>query len=207
MVVQPKAPSPSKRPKNKTKKRHKDESSEEDSDNDDDSDDGKSDKKNVSSAIVSAEKFKTIERRKHFFLEKIRPFRYQRGAQVQVMQSYIDYSGAELISQYLASRRSFSQSFDRYLWEILVILCENTIAIRTKAMKCLAMIVEADPAVLARPDMQNGVNRSFLDQSTAVREAAVDLVGKFVLHRPDLIDKYYGMLSNRILVSASIFLQ
>ncbi|XP_026758153.1 nipped-B protein [Galleria mellonella] len=203
MVVQPKSSSPTKRPKHKTKRRYKDETSEEESEADDDSDSGakdsKSDKKHCSTALMSAEKFKTVERRKHFFIEKIRPFRYQGGAQVQVMQSYIDYSGAELISQYLASKRSFSQSFDRYLRKILVILCENTIAIRTKAMKCLAMIVEADPAVLARPDMQIGVNRSFLDQSTAVREAAVDLVGKFVLSRPDLIDKYYGMLSNRIL--------
>lgn len=204
MVVQPKNSSPTKRPKHKSKKKHKDESSEEESEADDDSDtgikDSKLDKKHMSNAIMSAEKFKTIERRKQFFLEKIRPFRYQGGTQVQVMQSYIDYSGAELISQYLASKRSFSQSFDRYLRKILVILCENTIAIRTKAMKCLTMIVEADPAVLARPDMKIGVNRSFLDQSTAVREAAVDLVGKFVLSRPDLIDKYYEMLSNRILV-------
>ncbi|CAG9783745.1 unnamed protein product [Diatraea saccharalis] len=203
MVVQPKSTSPTKKAKNKSKKRYKDESSEEESDADEDSDGGvkesKHDKKHITTAVMSAERFKTIERRKTFFLEKIRPFRYQGGTQVQVMQSYIDYSGAELISQYLASKRSFSQSFDRYLRKILVILCENTIAIRTKAMKCLAMIVEADPAVLARPDMQIGVNRSFLDQSTAVREAAVDLVGKFVLSRPDLIDKYYGMLSNRIL--------
>ncbi|XP_045490896.1 nipped-B-like protein B isoform X1 [Colias croceus] len=196
MVVQPKA-SPTKKPKHKSKKRYKDETSDEDSD--DDEEIVKESKKNTSTAVLSAEKFKTIERRKAFFLEKIRPFRYQGGTQVQVMQSYIDYSGAELISQYLASKRSFSQSFDKYLRKILVILCENTIAIRTKAMKCLTMIVEADPSVLARPDMQIGVNRSFLDQSTAVREAAVDLVGKFVLSRPDLIDKYYGMLSNRIL--------
>lgn len=201
MVVQPKTTSPTKKTK-KSKKRYKDDTSDE-SDADDDSDGGL---KKSTSAIVSAEKFKTIERRKHFFLEKIRPFRYQGGTQVQVMQSYIDYGGAELISQYLASKRSFSQSFDKYLRKILVILCENTIAIRTKAMKCLAMIVEADPAVLARPDMQIGVNRSFLDQSTAVREAAVDLVGKFVLSRPDLIDKYYGMLSNRILVSYSHYI-
>lgn len=215
MVVQPKSMSPTKKPNNKSKKRYvKDDTSDEESDADDDSDeegrrlkDQKAEKKLASSALISAEKFKTMERRKHFFVEKIRPFRYQGGTQVQVMQSYIDYSGAELISQYLASKRSFSQSFDRYLRKILVILCENTIAIRTKAMKCLAMIVEADPAVLARPDMQIGVNRSFLDQSTAVREAAVDLVGKFVLSRPDLIDKYYGMLSNRILVSDQLFLK
>lgn len=66
-------------------------------------------------------------------------------------------------------------------------------------MKCLTMIVEADPSVLGRHDMQMGVNASFLDQSTSVREASVDLVGKFVLSRPELISKYYEMLSNRIL--------
>ncbi|GBP81715.1 Nipped-B protein [Eumeta japonica] len=200
MIIQPKSPSPTKKSKNKSKKRHKDESSEEESEPEDDENGVvKNSERKHNSSVVSVEKFKTIERRKTFFLEKICPFRYQGGAQVQVMQSYIDYSGAELISQYLASKRSFSQSFDRYLRKILIILSENTIAIRTKAMKCLAMIVEADPAVLARSDMQIGVNRSFLDQSTAVREAAVDLVGKFVLSRPDLIDKYYSMLSNRIL--------
>lgn len=76
---------------------------------------------------------------------------------------------------------------------------ETSIAIRTKAMKCLTMIVEADPSVLGRHDMQIGVNHSFLDHSTSVREAAVDLVGKFVLSRPELISKYYEMLSARIL--------
>lgn len=72
-------------------------------------------------------------------------------------------------------------------------------------MKCLTMIVEVDPAVLGLKAMRNGVNYSFLDHSTSVREAAVDLVGKFVLSRPELIDKYYDMLSARILVRKTIF--
>ena len=63
------------------------------------------------------------------------------------------------------------------------------------------MVVEADANVLARQDMQMWVQNSFLDQSTAVREAAVDLVGKYVLSCHDLIDKYYEILSLRILVS------
>ena len=78
-------------------------------------------------------------------------------------------------------------------------MTEPAVAVRTKAMKCLTQIVESDPGVLARKNMQMGVHHSFLDQSTAVREAAVDLVGKFVLSRPELIDKYYDMLSARIL--------
>lgn len=81
------------------------------------------------------------------------------------------------------------------------VLAETSIAIRTKAIKCLTMVVEADPSVLGMKSMQMGVRVSFLDHATSVREAAVDLVGKFVLSRPELIDKYYDMLSARILVS------
>lgn len=49
--------------------------------------------------------------------------------------------------------------------------------------------------------MQKGVHGRFLDQSTSVREAAVELVGKFILSRPELTSQYYDMLSERILVS------
>jgi len=49
--------------------------------------------------------------------------------------------------------------------------------------------------------MQVGVHGRFLDQSTAVREAAIELVGKFTLIRPELTAQYYSMLSERILVS------
>ncbi|XP_032683463.1 nipped-B-like protein B [Odontomachus brunneus] len=145
----------------------------------------------------NSEAYRIIEDKKKYIVSRIRPC--STGTKLDILQTYIDYNSAELISQYLASKRPFSQSFDRYLKQILHVLTESSIAIRTKAMKCLTMIVEADPSVLARVDMQLGVKHSFLDHSTSVREAAVDLVGKFVLSRPELIDKYYDMLSARIL--------
>nr|XP_023029223.1 nipped-B-like protein [Leptinotarsa decemlineata] len=168
-----------------------------------DSDSEKEEKKSkkASADQENAERFQLIEDRKKFLLNKIKPFQETMcsGNRVQVFQTYIDYNSAELIAQFLASKRYFSQSFDQYLKAILIVLKETSIAIRTKAMKCLTMIVEADPSVLGRHDMQMGVNHSFLDHSTSVREAAVDLVGKFVLSRPELINKYYEMLSARIL--------
>ncbi|KAH9374129.1 hypothetical protein HPB48_005398 [Haemaphysalis longicornis] len=54
-------------------------------------------------------------------------------------------------------------------------------------MKCLTLVVEADPSILGRPDMRQGVHGRLLDHSTSVREAAVDL------------HKYYDMLTERIL--------
>ena len=35
-------------------------------------------------------------------------------------------------------------------FQILKVLSENAVAVRTKAMKCLTAVIEADPGVLAR---------------------------------------------------------
>lgn len=66
----------------------------------------------------NAEKHRLIELQKKFLISKIKPFREATvscGNRVQVFQTYIDYNSAELIAQYLASKRNFSQSFDQYL--------------------------------------------------------------------------------------------
>ncbi|XP_048786272.1 nipped-B-like protein isoform X2 [Lagopus muta] len=111
----------------------------------------------------------------------------------------VDYEDACLIVRYLASMRPFAQSFDIYLTQILRVLGENTIAVRTKAMKCLSEVVAVDPSILARLDMQRGVHGRLMDYSTSVREAAVELLGRFVLCRPQLAEQYYDMLIERIL--------
>uniref|UniRef100_A0A3B4WMI2 Nipped-B protein n=1 Tax=Seriola lalandi dorsalis TaxID=1841481 RepID=A0A3B4WMI2_SERLL len=108
-----------------------------------------------------------------------------------------DYSC--LIVRYLASMRPFAQSFDIYLTQILRVLGESAIAVRTKAMKCLSEVVAVDPSILARSDMQRGVHGRLMDNSTSVREAAVELLGRFVLSRPQLTEQYYDMLIERIL--------
>lgn len=155
---------------------------------------------------LNLEIFRMLERRKRFLLSNIRlmPGGLSGsgvGSLSVDVRTYIDYQNAHLIAQYLSSKRSFSQSFDTYLNKIILVMWETSIAIRTKAMKCLTNIVEVDPAILRRKDMQIGVSQRFLDQSISVREAAVDLIGKYVLTSPDLIDQYYQLLSERILVS------
>ncbi|KAL1427179.1 hypothetical protein MTO96_017685 [Rhipicephalus appendiculatus] len=138
-----------------------------------------------------------VEERKKFLLHLAKP--QDSGSGLKSEQGTLDYATAELISRFLASRRPFSQSFDVYLTQILRVLSESAVAVRTKAMKCLTLVVEADPSILGRPDMRQGVHGRLLDHSTSVREAAVDLVGKFILVRPELTHKYYDMLTERIL--------
>jgi len=148
-----------------------------------------------------AEVFRLTEDRKSYLTSKILPFgdTAKTGKRGHSLTSHIDHTSATLIVKYLSSKRPFFNSFDIYLNQILSVLTESSIQVRSKALKCLASVVHEDPSVLSRDDMQKGVNYSFLDAATMVREAAVDLVGKFILHRAELIDKYYDMLSQRIM--------
>ncbi|KAK0139474.1 Nipped-B-like protein [Merluccius polli] len=111
----------------------------------------------------------------------------------------VDYEDACLIVRYLASMRPFAKSFNVYLTQILRVLGESAIAVRTKAMKCLSEVVAVDPSILSRAAMRRGVHGRLMDSSTSVREAAVELVGHFVLSRPHLTEQYYDMLVERIL--------
>ncbi|XP_037089457.1 nipped-B-like protein [Pollicipes pollicipes] len=189
------AASPAKARHKKRKKRRASASSEEESDSTDEEGD-----ETAASEELKREVNALVEGRRQLLLTKVAPFGEAGGrVGIRTLQTYLDYDHAELLCRYLASKRPFSRSFDVYLKQIIRVLSESAIAVRTKAMKCLTMVVEADPAVLARTDMQIGVHNSFLDHSTSVREAAVDLVGKFILSRPELIEKYYDKLSARIL--------
>jgi cohesin loading factor subunit SCC2 len=43
----------------------------------------------------------------------------------------------------------------------------------------------------------------FADRSPAVRDAVIDLVGKYILLKPDVAYEYYPLISARVAVSSS----
>ena len=45
---------------------------------------------------------------------------------------------------------------------------------------------------------RTAVRERFLDEAISVREAAVDLVGRFILHRKEFADAYYEMVLQRL---------
>ncbi|XP_051923759.1 nipped-B-like protein A isoform X2 [Hippocampus zosterae] len=162
---------------------------------DDDSSDGPQHAKEME---TTGEIMQRAEKRKKFLrnIIKTTPAHF---AMLKMNSDTVDYEDSCLIVRYLASMRPFAQSFDIYLTQILRVLGESAIAVRTKAMKCLSEVVAVDPSILARSDMQRGVHGRLMDNSTSVREAAVELLGRFVLSRPQLTEQYYDMLIERIL--------
>uniref|UniRef100_A0AAY4E4L3 Nipped-B protein n=1 Tax=Denticeps clupeoides TaxID=299321 RepID=A0AAY4E4L3_9TELE len=162
---------------------------------DDDSSEGQHHAKEIE---TTGEIMQRAETRKKFLrsIVKTTPSQFSK---LRLNTDTVDYEDSCLIVRYLASMRPFAQSFDIYLTQILRVLGESAIAVRTKAMKCLSEVVAVDPSILARSDMQRGVHGRLMDNSTSVREAAVELLGRFVLSRPQLTEQYYDMLIERIL--------
>uniref|UniRef100_A0A915M9B9 Nipped-B protein n=1 Tax=Meloidogyne javanica TaxID=6303 RepID=A0A915M9B9_MELJA len=86
---------------------------------------------------------------------------------------------ANWVVKYLASKKELSQLFDVYLRRILEGFKPDLypVAIRTKAMKCLAQIVEADSQVL------------MIDTAVAVRKRVIRILKEVVHLRPKINDE------------------
>lgn len=54
--------------------------------------------------------------------------------------------------------------------------------------------------------MRNAVNARMMDPNAAVREATIELLGKFVLVKQELIPMYYPILCERIKVCGDAFI-
>lgn len=110
----------------------------------------------------------------------------------------IEYEDICLLMRYLTSNRPFLKTFDVYLKQLAAIFqSEAGTNIRSKAMKCLCTVVEADPTVLARNDIKSCVQVGLTDKSISVREAAIDLIGRYIVQKQDLILQYYDVLCER----------
>ncbi|EPB68083.1 HEAT repeat protein [Ancylostoma ceylanicum] len=102
--------------------------------------------------------------------------------------------------KYLAAKREFTHSFDSFLKQIIAgITSETTVSLRTKAMRCLTQIIESDQSVLLMPEVSSAAHNRMTDSNAAVREATVEMIGKFVVANSDAIPTYYPLLAERLM--------
>ena len=120
----------------------------------------------------------------------------------------IDSKTSELIIRYLdISQNTTVKLFDSALGHIIAALSSTSnTTMRSRSMKSLSNILnhakkENATALLARSDLQWAMKAALLDSSTSVREATIDLIGKFILsaQSEELVDKYYDIISERVL--------
>ncbi|XP_076883333.1 sister chromatid cohesion protein SCC2-like [Bidens hawaiensis] len=112
--------------------------------------------------------------------------------------SLLTRSSVKKITMALGQHSSFSRGFDRILHLLLASLREGSPIIRAKAMKAVSIIVEADPEVLGDKYVQTAVEGRFCDSAISVREAALELVGRYIASHPNVALRYYGKVAERV---------
>jgi len=127
------------------------------------------------------------------------------------------------LSEEIGTLQNMRSSFTPILTTIVVALNASVIFMRTKALKALGQIVTSDPTVLAmvcdpfplcscsllicshrcaQTVVRRGIESHLLDNSPAVRDAAVELIGKYMIDSPEVAGDYYQKIADRIAVSA-----
>ncbi|KAG6556205.1 hypothetical protein Mapa_002146 [Marchantia paleacea] len=99
----------------------------------------------------------------------------------------------------LGQQRPLARGFDRILERLLASLQENSPTPRAKALRAVSAVVEVDPDVLGDERVQRAVEGRFLDSAISVREAAMELVGRHIVSRPDFAVKYFEKIAERIM--------
>ncbi|KAF9204444.1 Sister chromatid cohesion protein 2 [Haplosporangium sp. Z 27] len=112
--------------------------------------------------------------------------------------SVLTRSQASQSSMALTAHQQLFLSFDTLLSRILATLEGGAVTLRAKSLKALSLIVTGDYAVLAQQNVRNTIALRLQDQSPSVRDAATDLVGKYMLQDAVIRKAYYDIVSERI---------
>ncbi|KAI0978602.1 hypothetical protein GJ496_005164 [Pomphorhynchus laevis] len=70
--------------------------------------------------------------------------------------------------------------------------------VRSKAIKCMAMLAEIDPAILYKDNVLICVNNCLNDKNISIREASVTMISYSINKNLELAEKYYKILCDRI---------
>ncbi|KAJ4482460.1 hypothetical protein J3R30DRAFT_3699992 [Lentinula aciculospora] len=93
---------------------------------------------------------------------------------------------------------SLRNGFMPMLNVILQALDAPVIFMRTKALRALGQIITSDPSILTTSSVRRGIEEHLLDSSPAVRDAAVELIGKYMIDSPIVAADYYSKIADRI---------
>ncbi|OSD02424.1 hypothetical protein PYCCODRAFT_1410918 [Trametes coccinea BRFM310] len=102
------------------------------------------------------------------------------------------------LSEEIGTCQSLRNSFQPILTVVLQALDAPPVFMRTKALKALGQIVTSDPSILSAPNVRRGIETHLLDSSPAVRDAAVELIGKYMIDSPKFAADYYQKIADRI---------
>jgi len=113
---------------------------------------------------------------------------------------YLSEEGnAKLMLTLNLAKSQLVSSFPQLLGVVIALMGdENIVSLRKLAVKALSQIVQVDPSLMSQRGIREAVAKRFNDEAISVREAAVSLVGTFVLQIPELANSFHSPLLSRL---------
>ncbi|KAI8375292.1 sister chromatid cohesion C-terminus-domain-containing protein [Choanephora cucurbitarum] len=107
-----------------------------------------------------------------------------------------------LLSELLASRQTLYTSYDFILSEILICLEKDAVVYRTKSLRAIAKIASEVPEVLEDKRINRVVLQRIHDTSPSVRDAAIDVMSRYLNRLDTIPEQLYKIISARIMDTA-----
>ncbi|EIW73035.1 hypothetical protein TREMEDRAFT_59198 [Tremella mesenterica DSM 1558] len=98
----------------------------------------------------------------------------------------------------IARGRSLQNAFEPILHAIISAMDSPAVAHRQKALRGISSVVTVDPDILGLVHVRHAIEDRLSDGSPAVRDAAVELVGKYIVQQPQLAVEYYPQIALRV---------
>ncbi|CCO30647.1 Protein rad9 AltName: Full=SCC2 homolog [Rhizoctonia solani AG-1 IB] len=102
------------------------------------------------------------------------------------------------LAERFGGTQSLRNAFEPILSAIILALDAPAVFMRTKALRSLGLIVTKDPTILKQANVRRAIENHLMDSSPQVRDAAIDLIGKYLVLSPELVEDYYPQIANRI---------
>lgn len=112
--------------------------------------------------------------------------------------SYLTDDGNQRIVATLVASSELSAAFPRLLGVLLRLMGDGMASLRKLSLKAFLQVVNVDSALMSQPSVRKEVSRCFHDEAISVREAAVSLVGDYVLQSPHLATAFHAPLLERM---------
>ncbi|KAG8214779.1 hypothetical protein J3R82DRAFT_9915 [Butyriboletus roseoflavus] len=104
----------------------------------------------------------------------------------------------DLFAEEIGTVQNLRSSFGPILNVVLTALDAPPVFMRTKALRALGQIVTSDSSILSTANVRRAIEGHLLDSSPAVRDAAVELIGKYMIESPEVVGDYYSRIADRI---------
>jgi hypothetical protein len=109
------------------------------------------------------------------------------------------------ISILLSSNEPIYQMYDVLFQRIVFLLDSVHVSVRSKVLRSIQIIVNVDCEVLMQPQIASTVVHCIQDSSAVVRDAAIELIGKYLINSDSALNfseitkQYYKVVTDRIL--------